>query len=45
MLNFKRVYLPEKLRGFEVERLTKDGSQYIGGNYAAALTSILPCQI
>ena len=42
----KRVYLPGKLlRGFESGKIgPKEGSQYIGGNYAAALnlSSTLP---
>ncbi len=42
----KRVYLPGRsLRGFESGKIgPKDGSQYIGGNYAAALNfnSTLP---
>ena len=42
----KRVYVPSKrLRGFESGKIgPKDGTQFIGGNYAAALnlTSTLP---
>ena len=42
----KRVYIPSKLlRGFESGKIgPKEGSQYIGGNYAAALnlSSTLP---
>ena len=42
----KRVYLPSRLlRGFESGKIgPKDGSQYIGGNYASALnlSSTLP---
>ena len=42
----KRVFLPSrKLRGFESGKIgPKDGSQYIGGNYASALnlSSTLP---
>ena len=42
----KRVYLPSRLlRGFESGKVgPKDGSQYIGGNYASALnlSSTLP---
>ena len=42
----KRVYVPgRRLRGFETGKIgPKDGSQYIGGNYASALNlnSTLP---
>ena len=42
----KRVYVPSRrLRGFETGKIgPKDGSQYIGGNYASALNlnSTLP---
>ena len=42
----KRVYIPSsRLRGFESGKIgPKDGSQYIGGNYGAALnfTSSFP---
>ena len=38
-VNFKRVFVPSRrLRGFEGGKIgPKDGTQYIGGNYATAL--------
>ena len=43
----KRVYIPSsRLRGFESGKIgPKDGSQYIGGNYGAALILLLHFQI